>query len=118
MRGRIVSGPAAIQGKTPLGVSDFSGNLWTVYRLGRGFEVGGGVRGTSGFFLSDQNNGEVPGYALVDLTAAYVRERYEVRLNLNNVGDKVHYVGGYQNVANRVLPGTPRQVQVTLRYRF
>ena len=118
MRGRIVSGPEAIQGHTPLGISDFSGNVWTVYKLGGGWEVGGGVRGTSSFNLTDTNNGRVPGYAAYDLTAAYVKPKYEVRLNLNNVTDKTYYVGGYQNVANRVLPGAPRQVQLTLRYLF
>lgn len=118
MRGEIVSGPANVQGKVPLGVPDFSGNIWTVYRLGGGWEVGGGVRGTSGFFLSDQNNGEVPGYSVYDLTAAYVKPSYEVRLNVTNVGDKTYYVGGYQNSPNRVIPGAPRTVAVTLRYMF
>ena len=52
---------------TPLGVADVAGNVWTVYKLGGGWEVGGGVRGTSGFSLTDANNGEVPGYAVVRL---------------------------------------------------
>jgi catecholate siderophore receptor len=118
MRGDIVSGPEAIQGHTPLGVPEFSGNLWTVYHLGGGWEVGGGVRGTGSFYLTDTNNGSVPGHAIYDLTAAWVQPRYEVRVNFNNVTDKVHYIGGYQNVANRVLPGEPRNVQVNLRFTF
>ena len=42
MNGEIVTATAN-QGKTPLGVADVSGNVWTVYRLGGGWEVGGGV---------------------------------------------------------------------------
>ena len=118
MRGDIVSGPANIQGHEPLGISHASGNVWTVYRLPGGFEVGGGLRGLAPFNLTDINNGKVPGYVATDLTAAYVQGRYELRLNVNNVGDRTYYVGGYQNAANRVLPGSPRQVQVTLRYMF
>ena len=67
---------------------------------------------------NDANTGKVPSATLVDLTAAYVRENYEVRLNLNNATGKTWYAGGYQNSPNRVLPGAPRQVQVTFRYLF
>jgi catecholate siderophore receptor len=118
MDGLIVSAPDNIQGKVPLGVPEFAGNVWTVYRLPGGWEVGGGIRSTSSFWLNDANTGKVPGATLVDLTAAWVQNSYEIRLNLNNVADKTWYVGGYQNSPNRVLPGPPRQVQVTLRYIF
>ena len=65
----------------------------------------------SGFNLTDANNGEVPGYAVVDATAAYVQRKYEVRLNVFNVFDKIYYLGGYKNSPNRVLPGMPRAAQ-------
>ena len=39
------SRPAVNEGNTPLGVADAQGNLWTMYRLGGGWEVGGGVVG-------------------------------------------------------------------------
>jgi catecholate siderophore receptor len=102
----------------PLGVRDASGSLWTVYRLPKGWEVGGGLRYSSGFWLNDANTGEVPSYTVWDATVAYVQEKYEVRLNLNNLSDKTYYVGGYNNSPNRVLPGTPRSTSVTVRYRF
>ena len=118
MDAKILVGPANVQGKTPLGVADVSGNVWTTYRLGGGWEVGGGVRYTSGFWLNDANTGEVPRYTLFDATVAYVKTNYELRLNVQNIGDKTWYAGGYQNNPNRVLPGAPRQVSVTLRYTF
>ena len=58
MDGEIVTGPANVQGKTPLGVADVAGNVWTIYRLGGGWEIGGGVRGQKGTWLTDQN---IPG---------------------------------------------------------
>jgi catecholate siderophore receptor len=106
------------EGNTPLGVADAQGSVWTTYRLGGGWEVGGGVVANSGFNLTDANNGEVPGYAVVDLTAAYVQRSYEVRLNVYNVFDKTYYLGGYNNSPNRVLPGMPRAATVTLRHNF
>jgi catecholate siderophore receptor len=42
----------------------------------------------------------------------------EVRLNVYNLADKTHYVGGYQNSPNRVIPATPRAAAVTVRYTF
>jgi len=117
MTGEIVSSNAN-QGKTPLGVADFAGNIWTTYKFGGGWEVGGGVRGTSGFWLNDANTGEVPAAAIFDATVAYVKANYEVRLNVSNLGDKTYYVGGYQNNPNRVIPGEPRTYAVTLRYSF
>jgi catecholate siderophore receptor len=117
MDGKITSSNVN-QGNVPLGVAEIAGNLWTVYKLGGGWEIGGGVRGTNGFFLTDANNGEVPAATIFDLTAAYVKPNYEVRLNVTNVSDKTYYVGGYNNNANRVLPGEPRTYSVTLRYSF
>lgn len=117
MNGKIVSA-AVNQGKVPLGVADVAGNVWTVYKLGGGWEVGGGVRGSSGFWLNDGNTGEVPAAAIVDLTAAWVRAHYEIRLNVTNAADKTYYVGGYQNNPNRVIPGEPRTYAVQLRYLF
>ena len=118
MRGEIVTGPANVQGNTPLGVPDASGNFWTTYRLGGGWEVGGGARYNSSFWLTDANNGKVPAYTVWDATVAYVQRNYEIRLNARNLGDKTYYVGGYQNNANRVLPGEPRAASISIRYTF
>jgi catecholate siderophore receptor len=117
MDGKIVKAAANV-GNEPLGVADFAGNVWTVYRLGGGWEVGGGIRGSSSFWLTDANNGEVPSYTVFDATVAYVRPSYEIRLNVSNIGDKTFYTGGYNNSPNRVLPGAPRTVALTLRYIF
>ncbi|HTP96447.1 MAG TPA: TonB-dependent siderophore receptor [Burkholderiales bacterium] len=119
MDGTIVQA-ATFVGNTPLGVSRVAGNVWTIYRLGEGWEVGGGVRGQTGAWLTDQNlpGSQIPGYAVWDATAAYVQKKYEVRVNLFNLGDKVYYVGGYNNSPNRVIPGQPRAAALTVRYNF
>jgi catecholate siderophore receptor len=120
MDGEIVRGPANVQGNTPLGVPKVAGNLWTVYRLPHGFEIGGGARGQHGTWLTDANQpgSQIPGYVVWDFTAAYVQRHYEIRLNVYNVFDKTYYIGGYNNNPNRVLPGAPLSASLTLRYSF
>jgi catecholate siderophore receptor len=49
---------------------------------------------------------------------AYVQKKYELRANFYNLADKLYYLGGYNNASNRVIPGQPRSVSVTLRYNF
>jgi catecholate siderophore receptor len=120
MDGEIVRGPANVQGNTPLGVADVTGNVWTVYRLGGGWEIGGGARGQKGTWLTDTNlpGSTIPSYVVFDATVAYVQQKYEIRLNLYNLADKTYYIGGYNNSPSRVLPGEPRSASLTLRYNF
>jgi catecholate siderophore receptor len=120
MDGEIVRGPANVRGNTPLGVADIAGNVWTVYRLGGGWEVGAGARGQKGTWLTDTNlpGSTIPSYVAFDATLAYVQRQYEIRLNVYNLADKTYYIGGYNNSPSRVLPGEPRFASVTVRYNF
>ena len=63
-------GPANVQGKTPLASPEWSGNVWTVYGLGGGWEIGGGLRGQTGTWLTDH---EPAGLADSRLRAASTR---------------------------------------------
>ncbi|MEO8004614.1 MAG: TonB-dependent siderophore receptor [Betaproteobacteria bacterium] len=118
MDGKIVEGLANVQGKTPLGVPKFSGTIWTVYRLGGGWEVGGGPYASSSWWLDDQNRGKAPSYVRWDAMLGYVQKKYDIRLNVLNVFDEVYYTGGYNNTPNRVIPGQPVTALLTMNYRF
>jgi catecholate siderophore receptor len=118
MTGEIVEGTPQTEGRRPLGVPSASGSLWSVYRLAGAWQTGGGVFWSSEKFLDDQNRGKIPEYYRFDATLAYVQTRYELRLNLFNVFDERYYYGGYQNSPSRVLPGQPREMQLTLLYRL
>ena len=109
-----------VTGNTPAGVADVAGSVWTIYRLGGGWEVGGGARGQKGTWLTDRNDPgtQIPPYVVFDATVAYVQKQYEVRLNVYNVFDKFYYLGGYNNRPDRVIPGQPLFASLTLRYRF
>jgi catecholate siderophore receptor len=109
-----------VNGNTPAEVPKVAGTLWTIYRLGGGWEVGGGARGQQGAWLTDRNDAgtKIPGYVVFDATAAYVQKQYEVRVNVYNLLDKFYYIGGYNNRPDRVLPGQPRVASLTVRYNF
>jgi catecholate siderophore receptor len=109
-----------VNGNTPAEVPKVAGTLWTIYRLGGGWEVGGGARGQQGAWLTDRNDPgtKIPGYVVFDATAAYVQKHYEVRVNVYNLLDKFYYIGGYNNRPDRVLPGQPRVASLTVRYNF
>ena len=117
MNGKVVTDPNGFQGNELI-IPEHSGSIWTVFRLGGGWEAGGGATYASGHYINFGNTVAIPSYWRWDLTAAYVQKRYEVRLNLLNVFDELYYIGGYQNSGNRVLPGNPRTALLTIRYKF
>jgi iron complex outermembrane receptor protein len=58
----------------------------------------------------------LPGFTRVDATVFYRQRRYEVSLNLRNVGN-IRY---YENAQGKfqVYPGTPIAGEVTTRFRW
>ena len=117
MDGEIVKA-ATNQGNVPLGVPTWSGTVWTVYRLGGGWQVGGGAFASTPWWIDDGNKGRAPGYMRWDTMLGYVQKKYDVQLNIFNLFDEVYYLGGYQNNPNRVLPGQPRTAMLSMNYRF
>ena len=118
MEGEIVNRPANVKGKSPLGVPSVSGSVWSIYRLGGGWELGGGAFASTTWYLDDQNRAKAPSYVRWDATLAYVQKSYDIRLNVLNLMDETYYIGGYQNNPNRVLTGQPRTALLSLNYRF
>jgi catecholate siderophore receptor len=123
MSGEILSASATpagqnTVGKRPLGVPTEAGNVWTVYRLGGGWEVGGGAFWSQEVWMDDANTAQLPEYVRWDATIAYVQKKYEIRLNLMNLTDEFYYYGAYNNSPSRVLPAAPRQGFLTMRYNF
>ena len=91
-------------------------NLWLTKDLGHGFTVGGGANAVGSRFANPGNTVVLPGYVTADAMAAYRTGRYEVQLNINNIGDTRYIVSGHGSSPNLSLPGAPRNVALTLRY--
>jgi catecholate siderophore receptor len=90
-------------------------SLWTNYRLGGGWEVGGGAVYSAERITNNANTAVVPSYTRYDATVAYVTKKYDVRLNVLNLSDKEYF-----EVASgsRATPATGRMFVASMNYRF
>ena len=100
-----------------------AGNLWTKYVIDRGSLAGIGF-GVGVNFVSERFGSIVrtdeppvfPGYQVVDAAVYYQLEKFRIQLNVNNLLDETHWVGGYDYI--RAFPGAPRNVMTTVSYTF
>jgi len=106
---------AATLGKVPLNTPDYTASLWTVYRFGSRWRVGGGLEAVGRRYGNNTNTVEAPAYRRWDAMVSYTAPAYEVRLNGMNLTDEDIYEGVYQG---HVVPGAKRTFQLTLEYRF
>jgi catecholate siderophore receptor len=111
------SEPAAAPVGSPLpNTPRNSFSLFTEYRLGGGFEIGGG-----GQYVSErlaQNTAplkSVPGYWIFNAMAKYdISERLSLQLNVNNLLDKYYYDAIHPF---HVVPGAGRTALLALNFR-
>ncbi len=99
-------------------------NFWTKYIIGRG-PLGGlgfglGTNYQSSFLGSivaaGQQPKEFPPYQLVNAAVYYRIAKFQIQMNLNNLTNKTHWVGGYDYL--RAFPGAPRNWLTTIAYTF
>ncbi|HEY0657732.1 MAG TPA: TonB-dependent receptor, partial [Pyrinomonadaceae bacterium] len=94
-----------------------SGNLWLTYQLPKQFRVGFGAFARSDIFTSTNNLVTLPGFVRFDASLGWRSERhYEISFNIKNITDRRYYETS--NGDNGILPGTPVNGSVTLRYRW
>ena len=114
--GTVTASAVAVKGKRATLTSRNTANLWLTKDLGHGFTVGGGANAVGSRYANPGNTVVLPGYVTADAMAAYRTGRYEVQLNVNNIGDTRYIVSGHGSSPNLSLPGAPRNVALTLRY--
>ena len=95
---------------------------WTTYSFGNGLILGGGVRHTGKLTRGADGAVGTPthveDYWVADLVASYeFHNGVELRLNVNNVFDE-DYVAAINKSGYRYTPGAPRNVMLTLGYRY
>ncbi len=99
---------------------EYSGNLWTTYRLSFGLTVGGGTQytGKSRVSLNRTSAATLPAHAIINAMASYeVNRQLSLRFNVSNVADK-HYARALNNNSNRAYFGDPRAFLLSAEYRF
>jgi catecholate siderophore receptor len=111
---KSAAGAAPVGSKLP-NTPEHSFSLFTEYRLGGGFEIGGGTQYVSTRLA--QNTAPlkaVPGYWIFDAMVKYdISERMSLQLNVTNLFDKYYY-DALHNF--HVVPGAGRTALLTLNY--
>lgn len=117
------NGNANYVGREPRNTPKQTFNLWTSYQLPMGFKVGGGAEfkskryggaptGTAAF-----NPNWVPSYTRWDAMLSYDQPKYSVKLNVQNIFDKLYYDALYDN-GGFTVPGQARRVILSTEYKF
>lgn len=98
-------------------------NIWTKYIFEKGSYKGLGI-GLGYNYVSDRFGSIVtsdqpdvfPAYGILDAALYYKLDKVQFQVNVNNLMDKTHWVGGYDVL--RAFPGAPRNVMATVSYTF
>lgn len=99
---------------------NYSGNLWTTYRLPFGLTLGAGTQytGEARVSLNQTSTGVLPDYWIVNAMASYaVSADLNIRLNVTNLTDEL-YARAINNNSNRTYLGAPRSFLLSVDYRF
>lgn len=128
--GAITASNPDYKGKRARNTPPYTVNLWTTYKLGGGWKIGGGVEAKgkrygynpSGAGPVPTLNGDfhpntAPAYERYDLLLSYEQKDWGIRLNLRNVLDEIWYDALYDNGAFTV-PGTRRMAILTGELKF
>ena len=96
------------------------GNLWTKYEFDQGKLTGLGI-GLGANFVTERNlslndTQTIPGYAVSNAALYYTTGNVRLQININNLTDKTHWVGGYDYL--RLFPGAPRNLLGTVTFNF
>lgn len=102
-----------VSGLTPR----LSGNIWATYQVNDQWRVGIGADGMSGRVpaAGEASGNRAPGYIKADALIEYTTMDYKVKLNLNNLFDKVYVDGVYRGFT---VWGPTRGAQLSLAKTF
>lgn len=97
---------------------EFSGSIWTTYKLPYNFTIAAGPRYQESVFINAGNTIKVPSYAVLDAMVQYdVNENVKLRLNVYNVLDR-EYRASINNNGQRYNPGAPLSAMFTTEFKF
>jgi catecholate siderophore receptor len=117
--GTIVDGVApGTQGKTPVNTPKNAASIWGVYTFNPQWEAGLGATAAGSRFANNTNLVSVPGYTRFDAMVAYHQPRYDIRLNLFNLTNKMYYDALIPSDGGRAVPGSGASATLSFNYRF
>ncbi|MEO8119801.1 MAG: TonB-dependent siderophore receptor [Rhodoferax sp.] len=93
-------------------------NLWLKHKLNKGYYLAAGGRAESARYASPDNLTVLPGYGVINLGAGYEQQKFDIAVTLKNLMNRKYDVAGHSGANDYNLPGEPRSVLVSARYRF
>lgn len=103
------------QGKDYQNTPRHNATLWTTFRLTPQWQVGAGASGASSRFVNNFETAEVDGYVRGDAMVAYLQPAWDLRLNVQNVTDKLYYETAS---SGRATAAMGRRTLLTGTWRF
>ncbi|HTP63456.1 MAG TPA: TonB-dependent siderophore receptor [Burkholderiales bacterium] len=114
----IVKAVDGTQGNTPANTPRHSGSVWTTYNLTREWELGTGATYMSDRYAANNNAVQAPYYLRWDATVAWHQPKYDIRLNLLNLANRLNYDALIPSDKGRSVPGIDRTALLTYVQRF
>lgn len=93
-------------------------NLWLKHKLNERYYVAAGGRAESSRYASPDNLTVLPGYGVINLGGGYESKTIDVTVTLKNLLNRTYYVSAHSGANDYNMPGEPRSVLVSARYRF
>lgn len=113
LRSNTVTSGVRIEGNRPGLVPRASGHLWVHYLVTSRLAFAGGLTHNGLRYTSNDNLVILPGYTRTDAAVTYRTGRVELAINARNLLGTRHYETASSNY--QIMPGTPRDLLVTLR---
>lgn len=130
LTGVVTYGNPGYEGKRARNTPRYTFNLWTSYKLGGGWKIGGGVEAKgerygmnpSGAGPLPMLNGQyhpntAPAYTRWDAMLAYEQKSWAARLNIRNLFDRLYWDSIYDN-GGFAIPGPRRALILTGELKF
>lgn len=115
------TGNAATEGNVPVGVAQFTANLWVEWRLPwmQGWFVNAGVFHSGKQYLDAANTQAVPSWTRFDIGARYATQikgrPITIRVGIENVADKDYWAGAQSGI---LTLAEPRTLKLSARMDF
>jgi catecholate siderophore receptor len=93
-------------------------NAWIKRRLNGRFWVAAGGRAEASRYASPDDLATLPGYGVLQLGAGYDGSELDVTVTVRNLLNRAYFVSAHGGANDYNMPGEPRTVLVSARYRF
>lgn len=98
-------------------IAPHSFSVWSTYKVTPQFDIGGGINYTGKRYVNDANTLTFRPYARLDATIGYaVSDNLDLRLNVQNLTNKLYYDASHVGIFANVAPGRSALLTANLRY--